>query len=213
MPSHTMEVYESIKNKIHKGEYSPSESLREQDLANLYGVSRNTIKKSLLLLEKEGLVTIEINKGAKVRAYSLKEVLEYLELRAHLEGFIIRKAVPVFSEEQISKLEEILSLMKKHFDNNELVQYSQRNLDFHRMIFDACPNRTAVDMTVNLKNQMRKYNTKTILIPGRSSQSYAEHSAILEAIKQRDDELAEVLMLRHVNSVRRIFQENYPLLF
>lgn len=213
MANHTMEVYESIKNKIHKGEYSPSESLREQDLSNLYGVSRNTIKKCLLLLEKEGLVTIEMNKGAKVRSYSLEEVLEYLELRSSLEGFIIRRAVPVISEEQISKLEETLKVMKKYYDNNELVNYSQYNQIFHQIIYDACPNRTAVDLTVNLKNQMRKYNTKTILIPGRSSQSYAEHSAIFEAIKNRDDELAEALMLRHVNSVRRIFKENYSLLF
>ncbi len=213
MANQTMEVYESIKSKIHKGEYSPSESLREQELSNQYGVSRNTIKKSLLLLEKEGLVTIEMNKGAKVRSYSLEEVLEYLELRANLEGFIVRRAVPAFSEEQISKLEETLNTMKKHYDNSELVQYSQNNQVFHQIIYDACPNRTAVDLTVNLKNQMRKYNTKTILIPGRSSQSYAEHSAILEAIKNRDDELAEALMLRHVNSVRRIFKENYSLLF
>lgn len=213
MASQTMEVYEAMKNKIHKGEYSPSESLREQDLSNQYGVSRNTIKKCLLLLEKEGLVTIEVNKGAKVRSYSLEEVLEYLELRANLEGFIIRKAVPTFSGEQISKLEETLKVMKKHFDNNELVQYSQNNLIFHQIIYDTCPNRTVVDLTINLKNQMRKYNTKTILIPGRSSQSYAEHSAILEAIKNRDSELAEALMLRHVNNVRKIFKENYSLLF
>jgi DNA-binding GntR family transcriptional regulator len=213
MANPTMEVYESIKSKIQKGEYSPSESLREQDLSNQYGVSRNTIKKSLLLLEKEGLVIIEMNKGAKVRSYSLNEVLEYLELRASLEGFIIHRAVPAFSEEQISKLKETLKIMKKHYDSNELVNYSQCNLIFHQVIYDACPNRTAVDLTINLRNQMRKYNTKTILIPGRSSQSYAEHSAILEAIMNRDDELAEALMIRHVNSVRRIFQENYSLLF
>ena len=213
MANPTVEVYESIKNKIHKGQYSPSESLREQDLSNYYGVSRSTIKKCLLLLEKEGLVTIEMNKGAKVRSYSLEEVLEYLELRASLEGFIIRRAVSAISEEQVSKLEETLHLMKKHYDNNELVNYSQFNQVFHQIIYDACPNRTAVDLTINLKNQMRKYNTKTILIPGRSSQSYAEHSAIFEAIKSRDAELAEALMLRHVNSVRKIFQENYSLLF
>jgi DNA-binding GntR family transcriptional regulator len=213
MANHTTEVYESIKNKIHKGEYSPAQSLREQDLANYYSVSRSTIKKCLLLLEKEGLVTIEMNKGAKVRSYSLEEVLEYLELRANLEGFIIRRAVPAFSEEQISKLGETLQLMKKHYDNNNLVDYSKCNQIFHQIIYEACPNRTAVDLTINLKNQMRKYNTKTILIPGRSSQSYAEHSAIFEAVKGRDDELAEALMLRHVNSVRRIFKENYSLLF
>lgn len=213
MANQTMEVYESLKNKIIKGEYSPSENLREQDLSNQYNVSRNTIKKCLLLLEKEGLVVIELNKGAKVRSYSLEEVLEYLDLRACLEGFIIRRAVPAFTEEQISKLEEILMTMKNHYNNNELIQYSQYNLVFHQMIYDACTNRTAVDLAINLKNQMRKYNTKTILIPGRSTQSYDEHYAILQAIKHRDAELGEALMLRHINNVRKVFEENYSLLF
>lgn len=213
MANPTIKVYNTLKKKIIKGEYSPSESLREQNLANQYGVSRNTIKKSLLLLEKEGLVTIELNKGAKVRSYSLEEVLEFLELRATLEGFIIRRAVPFFSEEQISKMEEILRIMKNHYENNELVKYSEGNQLFHQAIYSACPNRTAVDLTINLKNQMRKYNTRTILIPGRSSQSYAEHSAILDAIKNKDAELAETLMLRHINNVRKTLQENYSLLF
>jgi len=213
MANQTIKVYESIKSKIHKGEYSPAESLKEQELADQYGVSRSTIKKALLLLEKEGLVTIEINKGAKVRSYSLEEVLEYLELRAHLEGFIIRKAVPVITEEQIKIMEDTLKVMKMYYESNELIEYSQHNLVFHQVIYDACPNRTAVDVITNLKNQMRKYNTKTILIPGRSSKSYAEHSAILDAVKNRDEELAEVLMVRHINNVRRTFKENYSLLF
>lgn len=213
MVNQTMEVYKSLKNKILNGEYSPSENLREQDLSNQYDVSRNTIKKSLLLLEKEGLVTIELNKGAKVRSYSLNEVLEFLELRASLEGFIIRRAVPAISEEQIRELENTLMIMKEHYENNELVSYSENNQVFHKIIYDACPNRTAVNLTINLKNQMRKYNTKTILIPGRNSQSFAEHSAIFEAVKNRDAELAEALMIRHINNVRKIFKENYSLLF
>lgn len=213
MANQTTEVYDSLKDKILKGEYSPSESLREQDLSNQYGVSRNTIKKCLLMLEKEGLVTIELNKGAKVRSYSLNEVLEFLELRATLEGFIIRKAVPAFSEEQITKLEEIFNIMKKHCDNSELIEYSQGNQLFHKIIYEACPNRTAVDLTTSLKNQMRKYNTKTILIPGRSTQSFDEHLAILNAIKKRDAALAESLMVTHINNVRKTFEENYFLLF
>jgi DNA-binding GntR family transcriptional regulator len=68
-------------------------------------------------------------------------------------------------------------------------------------------------MTINLKNQMSKYNTKTILVPGRDSQSFAEHSAIYDAIKNRDPELAEALMVRHISNVRKTFEENYTLLF
>jgi DNA-binding FadR family transcriptional regulator len=81
------------------------------------------------------------------------------------------------------------------------------------VLYDACPNRTAVEMTVNLKKQMSKYNTKTILIPGRDTQSFEEHSAILAAVKKRDAEAAGELVSRHIGNVRKTFQEHYSLLF
>lgn len=213
MANPTTIVYRTLKEKIINGVYSPSESLPEQELANQHGVSRSTIKKVLLMLEKENLVTIELNKGAKVRSYSLDEVLEFLELRAHLEGFIIRQAVSAISDAQIELLEQTLNIMKQYYEKQLLLEYSQNNQIFHQTIYDACPNRTAVEVTRNLKNQMSKYNTKTILIPGRDKQSLAEHSAILQAIKSRDAELAEVLMSRHITNVRDTFQKNFSLLF
>lgn len=213
MATQTTQVYEALKKKIIKGDYSPSESLPEQELSNQYGVSRNTIKKVLLMLEKESLVTIELNKGAKVRSYSLNEVLEFLELRSCLEGFIIRQAVPAITDEQLQKLEQTLNTMKQHYEKHELLLYSQNNQVFHQTIYDACPNRTAVNMTINLKNQMRKYNTKTILIPGRDNQSFSEHHAIFEAVKNRDAELAQALMSRHILNVRKTFEDNFTLLF
>lgn len=213
MSTQTTKVYEILKSKILSGEYSPSESLPEQELSSRYNVSRNTLKKALLMLENESLVVIENNKGAKVRSYSMDEVLEFLELRANLEGFIIRKTVPVISEANITELENILSIMKDYHEKKELLLYSQTNLRFHKLVYDACPNKTAVVVTLQLKNQMAKYNTKTILIPGRDVQSLNEHTAILEAIKNRDAELAEALMIRHVLNVRKTFQENYSILF
>lgn len=205
-------VYNEIKKKIVSGEYPPSINLPEQELAKTFEASRNTIKKVLLMLEKEGLVSIELNKGAKVRSYSVEEVLEFLDLRATLDGFIISRTVPVITEEDIQKLEKILETMQEYCKNKELVLYSQENQKFHNVIYDACPNRISVDITTNLKTKMAKYNTKTILVPGRNTQSLQEHTSILMAIKARDTELAEVLMKRHIENVRRTFQENYTLL-
>ena len=75
----TTMVYENLKERIEQGYYSPAESLPEIDLASEYNVSRNTIKKALLMLENDAFVTIEQNQGAKVRSYSKVEVLEFLE--------------------------------------------------------------------------------------------------------------------------------------
>lgn len=209
----TMIVYESLKKKIDQGYYSPAESLPEIDLSNEYNVSRNTIKKALLMLEKDALVTIEQNKGAKVRSYSRVEVVEFLELREELEGFIIRLAVPHFNTKSIKKLEDLLQEMKAHKENANLMAYSACNQKFHAVIYDVCPNRTAVDVTVRLKNQMRKYNSKTILIPGRDERSFEEHQAILNAIKEKDAAQAELCTRQHIRNVRKTFEEFYSLLF
>lgn len=209
----TATTYEELKKRILSGAISPSESLPEVDLAKQYGVSRSTIKKVLMMLERESLVTIEPNKGAKVRSYSIEEVREFLELRGTLEGFIARLTVPVIADAQIEQMGDILSAMKMHLDNRRLLEYSDSNRLFHGVIYDACPNRTAVEMTINLKNKMSKYNTKTILVPGRDVQSFSEHTQILEAIRNRNSELTEVLMRHHIANVCKTFIENYRLLF
>lgn len=209
----SMTVYDDIKSKIERGVLSPAESLREMDLAEQYSVSRNTVKKVLLMLERDKLVTIERNKGAKVRSYSMKEVLDFLELRSMMEGFIARLAAAVITDAQIARLQEILALMKGCKEHNDLVSYSQHNQLFHGVIYDACPNLVTVNLLLSLKAQMKKYNTKTILVPGRSDLSFAEHSAIFEAMLQRNGDLAELLMRKHIDNVRTAFKENYKLLF
>ena len=206
-------VYEALKEKILNGTYSPSESLPEIELSKEYNVSRNTIKKALLMLENDSYVTIEMNKGAKVRSYSTQEVLDYLQLRVELEGFIVRLAVPCITEEQFQRMEGIFTQMGQCRTDGNLMGYSALNQQFHSILYDACPNKTARDILIRLKLQMRKYNMKTILVPGREANSYEEHRAILEAVRIRDAAEAERCVRIHVNNVRKTFQENLPLLF
>ncbi len=207
----SMTVYDDIKSKIERGVLSPAESLREMDLAEQYGVSRNTVKKVLLMLERDKLVTIERNKGAKVRSYSMKEVLDFSSSASMMEGFIARLAAAVIPMPD-RPAAEILALMKGCKEHNDLVSYSQHNQLFHGVIYDACPNLVTVNLLLSLKAQMKKYNTKTILVPGRSDLSFAEHSAIFEAMLQRNGDLAELLMRKHIDNVRAAFKDNYKLL-
>ena len=63
------------------------------------------------------------------------------------------------------------------------------------------------------KNQMKKYNSKSILIPGRSDHSFEEHRAIYEAMRRRDAEEADALMRRHIANVRDVYDQYYGILF
>lgn len=209
----TTAVYRQIKDRIEHGDYSPAQSLHEVQMATEFGVSRNTIKKALLMLENDGYVTIAENRGAKVRSYSRQEVLEYLELREMLEGFILRLAIPYFSDEHILKLQSILNEMAQCLLSSDLIGHSALNREFHAVIYSVCPNRTTVDLITRLKQQMKKYNAKSVLVPGRCEHSFSEHKAILDAIISHDAEQAEKCMCEHMRSVRHVFEEYYSFLF
>ena len=212
-PSQTIHVYEAIKKKIDEGVYSPAENLREAALAEEYGASRNTIKKALLMLENDAYVTIEQNKGARVRSYSRAEVLEFLELREVLEGFVSSAAAAVISEDSLRTLKNILEEMKQRKAAGDLLGYSALNREFHTVLYDACPNRMAVDMLVKLKNQMKKYNSKSVLIPGRIDHSFEEHTAIYQALCLHDTGAVQKLMQHHIRNVRDTYEQYYSMLF
>ena len=206
-------IYEELKNEISRGTYPPAFALTESELAGRFNVSRNTIKKALLMLESDGLVTMENNKSARIRTFSIDEVLEFLEVREELESFIIRNAIRNITDQQIDKLSELLERMKVLKEEKNLIEYSNCNRQFHSRIYDACTNRTAVNLKLSLKEQMKKYNGKTIFAPGRDDASLAEHTRILEAIRNKDEKTAELYMRIHIRNVASTFKSYYSLLF
>ncbi|MCL2568702.1 MAG: GntR family transcriptional regulator [Oscillospiraceae bacterium] len=202
-------VYEDLRAKIINGTIAASADLTETELASNYGVSRNTVKKALLMLAGEHFITMEPNKGARVKTYSVGEVLEHLEVRAVLEGLIVRLAAESISKDDIARLGEALENMKRFQQERKIVEYSQQNQVFHKIIHAACPNKTLVAFTEEIKARIRKYNTKTNLVPGRAENSVKEHEAILNAIIAADFESAEAYMITHIRNVRETFGQNY----
>ncbi len=181
-------------------------------LAEELGVSRNTVRKALLKLESEKLVIIEDNKRARVRWLSIEEVMQHLEIRELLEGFIIRQSVPFLGDAEIKEMRAILSEMQKCLETRDLLQYSQHNGRFHDILYRLCPNRPAVEITLAIKNQLKRYNVKTILIQGRGDDSLDEHRKILSAIERNDPKGAEAMMRLHIANLRKVLQKHFDLL-
>lgn len=213
MSSRATEVTNQLRDKIQAGEYKPGSQLIETDLAIVFKASRNTVQRALLTLMGEGLVIIEKNKGAKVRAYSLTEILDYAQIREALEGLIISLAVEFIQEKQIEEMDEILALMKEDLRKRDLLEYSNKNKRFHQIIYDACPNRKAVEQVGIIKAQISKFNAKTILIPGRDEQSFQEHESILAAIRSKNAEAAREAIQTHIRHVAQKIAEYDRLIF
>lgn len=209
MSKQTDAAYQYIKQRILEGSYKPAQKLNESELSEAIGVSRNTVKKALLSLQQENLVQIEDNKGASVKSYTLEEVKNYLEIREVLEGLVARKAAGNISDEELNELEQILARMYLCIQENRLDDYSASNMEFHKVIYSTSKNDEAVEMITIIRTQLIRYHFRTILVPGRTQESYKDHKKILEALKARDGKLAEEAVRNHIANVRNTIEKNY----
>lgn len=208
-----MEIaYEYIKERILNGVFKPSQKLTENKLAEDINVSRSTVKKALMMLEKENLVTVEMNKGATIKSFTLEEMMNYLEMREVLEGLIGRKAALNIMDNDLVRLEELFSEMSTLIQENRFDEYSKKNRLFHQIIYQASNNPEAVKMINTIKTQLNRSYFRTILVPGRKDLSIKEHEAILKALQSRDPVKCEEAVKKHIMNIRELIQDNYTYL-
>src|SRR5215218_1520337 len=99
---------DAIRERILRGHYRDGEPLRQDAIGAELGVSRIPVREALRQLEAEGLVTFNPHRGAVVSTLSLKQIRELFELRAEIEGDLIRRAVPHMKPEDHARADEIL---------------------------------------------------------------------------------------------------------
>lgn len=206
-------IYEIIRQRILDHTYVPSQALVESSLAEELGVSRNTIKKALLRLANDKLVVFKANKSAIVKSLTIEEAVNLFEIRERVEGLIAYLGAQAISEKELDIIKENLENMKSCLEKGDLMGYSKTNDIIHNVLYSICPNEDAIDIIQSIRLQLRRYNKRTILISGRSQDSFNEHQNIYLALKDKDADKAEMMMRQHIRNVREVLKENYNLLF
>jgi DNA-binding GntR family transcriptional regulator len=191
----------AIRDRIINGYFQPNEHLVEADLAKVLGVGRSAIRTALARLEQEGLVQHHRYRGSRVRLVEKREAVEILEARAALEAMAVRHAAARADDHDIGVLREILAEMRRELDRGDLIGASDQNAQLHRRILLMSEHHTAWRLIETLKSQLVRYQYRTILIPGRADESFAEHSAIVDAIAAHDPDRAEQAMRAHLTHV------------
>ena len=190
--------YEDLRAAIVNGELLPGERLLEEDLSARLGLGRAGVRLALVRLEHDGLVERERHRGARVRRVSEAEAIEILEARAALEGLAARHAALAADAAAVSGLREIIEEMRRLREKSDLMGLSNVNARLHAAILEASGHETARRLSRTLSSQIVRFQYRTVLLPGRPDRSFAEHSAIVEAIAARDPDAAENGMQRHL---------------
>ncbi len=202
-------VFHRIREDILSGKYGKDEELKEKTIGDELGVSRTPVREALRQLELEGLVTIIPNKGAYVVGFSAQDIHDIYEIRSLLEGLCARWAAKRATPEQLEALEEIMMLsdfkvQRGHFD--QLVELDNK---FHQQLYEASGSKVLEHVLRNYHHYVERARKMTLPVPKRSVESNEEHRQILAAIRDKDEDQAEVLANRHMMNTIQNFDRLY----
>ena len=198
-------AYRKIRALILSGDFAPGARLRERDISDLVGLSRTPVREALQRLTSEGLVWSERNRGVFVEETDLTEVAEIFDIGMALESRCARLATRKIKQEGIDRLAAAMD------DMNALLEQSEENIRrnfveldkrFHGILIEATENRklmTLVDQVISIPVLLRAFQDYPA---GHFHVSARQHDEVLQAVRSRDAEWAEVAMRNHIMAGR-----------
>ncbi|MEY8215835.1 MAG: GntR family transcriptional regulator [Colwellia sp.] len=199
-------VFEQLQHAIVEGDIVAGSKISEPELAKYYQVSRSTLREALNRLEKCHLIERKANVGSRVVDCTINGLLELYVTREALEGMACRQAALNMSDEEIV---DIQMMLKKHAQTQDLkdgIAYYQEqgDLDFHYQVILGSHNKQLIDLICGqLYHLIRMYRCQFGMNSPRATRAFDEHAHIIQAIADRDGELAEILMRRHIAASRK----------
>ena len=204
------QVFDKIRSDILNGKYKRGEELVESSIGKELGISRTPVREAIRQLELEGLVQLVPNKGAFVTGISEKDVRDIYLIRARLEGLAARMAAKNITPELLDAMEETVVLSEYHAKKEHYELVCELDSKFHKLLYKASGSRILEHTLTDFHQYVQRVRMASIMKKRRMEKSNDEHDAILTAIREHDEEKAELVATRHIsNTVENL--KNYDL--
>jgi DNA-binding GntR family transcriptional regulator len=199
----TATVLELMRDRIVEGVYPGGQQIRQEAIAEEFGVSRIPIREALVQLEAEGFVQIHTHKGAVVAQLTVDDAIDIFEARLVLEPSILRQAVTKATAEDIDRVRGALLEYERGVANDASpAQLSQLNWTFHKALSSASGRWRSLAVLSSLYKSADRYLRLQIDNTEARLNALEDHRAITAAFVQRDAALAQRLLARHISGAR-----------
>ncbi len=201
-------VAELLREAIIQQKISPGERITELEIASRYGLSRTPIREAFRQLESEGFLKIIPRKGAVVAELNEKDVQDFYEIKAVLEGYAARIVAEKITEDEIARLERLNRKMKECAAKMDVAGLTRHYNDFHNFILELCGNDKITTVISNLVQQFMRFR---FFVSSSSSLSeiHADHDEIIAAFKIHDGAMAEKYMVANAMLGKEVLMEEF----
>ncbi|WP_347718531.1 GntR family transcriptional regulator [Sphingomonas sp.] len=197
-------AYAEIRGLILSGDAPPGAQLKEEQLAEICGVSRTPVRDALRRLEAELYVVRSDSKRAFVAEWSSEDLSEMFTLRSMLEGHAAARAARRFTAEGMTALRVCNARIEQAVlsDEQDIADFLEHNREFHRLIVETAQSKYLESSLAMLVEQPIVRRTAMHYGPDQLVQSVREHQELIQAFTERDPDWARAVMTAHI---RRAF--------
>ncbi|MEA2929408.1 MAG: hypothetical protein QOG38_1836 [Hyphomicrobiales bacterium] len=193
--------------EILEGIRRPGSDLNSVELARRFRTSRTPTREAVVILEKEGLVEILPRRRPRVADLSIAEIREIYRVRAAMLGLIAAEVVRVAADEEIAELRCILREMERAALAGDRDGYYWGNVAFHERFADMAHNRTLQRILETLVLRSLRLRRLTLSQAERMQRSLADHTRLVVALEDRDEELASALIKANVLGALKVLEQ------
>ncbi len=195
-------IFQTLRADIISHKLRPGQVIREDELANRFGVSRTPIREMLRRLEREDLVEVIPNRGVFVSELTTRDIEEVLDIRLSLEPAAAWAAAKKMTDSQQAELEEINRMLGSAVETQDSITSFEADSRLHDLILDAAGNTRARRIINNLMGQILRIRFISGHKPGRIDTTVAEQKELVAALLDRDPARAENLMRIHLKNAK-----------
>jgi DNA-binding GntR family transcriptional regulator len=200
-------VTDALREAILTGRLHPGSRVRQEELAEEFGISRIPVREALRRLESEGLVILVPNSGAWIAKLDRAECIEIYKIRERLEPLALKESSASLSATTVAKLDNLVERMEDAADVDGFLMLDR---EFHLLSYEAAQMPHLLQMINKFWNSTQHYRRAFTLTVGQDGMRivHSEHRLIVEAIKRRDGEQAGLVLYGHIRRTRLELQQH-----
>jgi GntR family transcriptional repressor for pyruvate dehydrogenase complex len=211
------QIVEQVKTLIANGKLKPGDALPpERELMKVFNVSRPTLREALNMLSTMGFVQMSQRQRTRVKSLvpsniteplrhllkeDIKTSLELIESRAIIETSNARLAARRATVKDIARLELCLETMRNKFEGD--ASMTEEDADFHLAIAEATHNKIQTHLMFSIYDLLKE-KVGLCYYDAEAEYIFNQHCVIVDAIKDRDEDRAELEMEKHLAYVESL---------
>ncbi len=193
------QIYSMVRTQILTGVMLPGGTVDEKAIALRLGVSRTPVREAIQKLSDEHLVDVKPRSGTRVAKVSRSHVYQAFMIRRALESETVFSAAKNLKQKDVKRLERNLKQHEMALKRKQFVDAISLDDEFHKTIADIANLPLLWRAITIFKAQLDRCRHQTLPREGYGASTLEQHAAILDALKDKDEALAQRMMQAHLD--------------